>query len=79
MEFYIVVALLAVIIVLLVAVIFRQSKQSAAPSDVDLRSLAESIGNLSRSLGTEFERSRRENLATQRDTRLETARILDDC
>ncbi len=78
MEFYIVVALLAVIIVLLVAVIFRQSKQSAAPSDVDLRSLAESIGNLSRSLGTEFERSRRENLATQRDTRLETARILDD-
>lgn len=78
MENYIIIAMLAVVIVLLVIAIAKisKNKDSSAEQKIDL--LNSGVNELSRSLGTEFERSRRENQSTQRDMRLETSQTLKE-
>ena len=75
MESYIIIALLAAVIVLLVVLLVRQSRNSSAKR---IDSLNEGLSGLSKALGTEFERSRRETQVSQRDMRLETAQAMDD-
>ncbi|MBQ9849301.1 MAG: DNA recombination protein RmuC [Clostridia bacterium] len=75
MESYIIIALLAAVIVLLVVLLVRQSRNSSAKK---IDSLNEGLSGLSKALGTEFERSRRETQISQRDMRLETAQAMDD-
>lgn len=75
MESYIIIALLAAAIILLVILLVRQSKNNSAKR---IDSLNEGLSGLSKALGTEFERSRRETQVSQRDMRLETAQAMDD-
>lgn len=75
MENYIIIALLAAVIVLLVVLLVRQSRNSSTKR---IDSLNEGLSGLSKALGTEFERSRRETQISQRDMRLETAQAMDD-
>jgi len=75
LEFYIIIALLAAAIVLLVILLAKQNKSS---SEAAIKSLSEKTTELSRSLGAEFERNRRETQASQRDMRLETAQTLSE-
>lgn len=78
METYIIIALLVAIIILLVVLLIKQPKQKDSATEKKLDSLAESINTLSASLGTEFERIRREIQASQHDQRIETARTLEE-
>lgn len=75
MESYIIIALLAAVIILLVILLVRQSRNNSAKR---IDSLNEGLSGLSKALGTEFERSRRETQVSQRDMRLETAQAMDD-
>lgn len=75
MEFYIIIALLAAVIVLLALLIAKQGRNK---SEAAINSLSEKTTELSRSLGAEFERSRRETQSSQRDMRLETAQTLSE-
>ncbi len=75
MEYYIIIALLAVAVILLVVLLAKQGKDKNSAA---IDSLSEKTTELSRSLGAEFERSRRENQASQRDMRLETAQNLNE-
>ena len=78
METYIIIALLVAVIILLVVLLTKQPKQSNEASEKKIDALAESISSLSGSLGTEFERIRRELQASQHDQRIETARTLEE-
>ncbi len=78
METYIIIALLVAIIILLVVLLAKQSKQGDGTTEKKIDSLAEGLGTLSASLGTEFERIRREIQASQHDQRIETARTLEE-
>ncbi len=78
MESYIIIALLVAVIVLLIVAIAKISKSKNSLSEQKIDSISSGINELSRSLGTEFERSRRENQASQRDMRLETAQTLKE-
>lgn len=78
MESYIIIALLAAVIILLVVAIVKISKNKGTSADQKIDSLASGLNELSRSLGTEFERSRRENQTSQRDMRIETAQTLKE-
>ena len=78
MENYIIIALLVAVIVLLIIAIAKLSKNKDSSAEQKIDSLGAGINELSRSLGTEFERSRRENQSTQRDMRLETAQTLKE-
>lgn len=78
METYIIIALLVAIIILLVVLLIKQPKQKDSATEKKVDSLAESINTLSASLGTEFERIRREIQASQHDQRIETARTLEE-
>ncbi len=80
METYIVIiiALLVAVITLLAVLLLKQSKQSNGATEKKVDALAENLGTLSASLGTEFERIRRELQASQHDQRLETARTLEE-
>ncbi len=77
METYIVIALLAVVIVLLVVLLLKQgrSNNSAFENKIEgkLDSLSEKTTELSHSLGSEFERSRREMQSGQHNMRIETS------
>ena len=75
MESYIIIALLAAVIVLLVILLIRQGKNNSAKK---IESLGEGLSRLSKAIGTEFERNRRETQVSQRDLRLETAQAMDD-
>ncbi len=75
MEYYIIYALLAVITVLLIVLLARQGKDKNGSA---IATLNEKTGELSRTLGSEFERSRRENQTAQRDMRIETAQTLNE-
>ncbi len=77
MENIIIIAMLAVAIVLLVVLLAKQSKQKNTNSDSKIDALGAGLNELSRSIGAEFERSRRETQAGQRDLRLETAQNLN--
>ncbi len=82
METYIVIALLAVVIVLLVILLLKQGKSnnSAFENKVEgkLDSLSEKTTELSHSLGSEFERSRREMQSGQHNMRIETSARLTE-
>lgn len=78
MESYIIIAMLAAVIVLLIVLLAKQSKQNSGNADKKIDALGAGLNELSRSLGSEFERSRRETQASQRDMRLETAQTLNE-
>lgn len=68
---YIIAAMLAVAIVLLIVLLIKQGKAGSGKAE-------EKIDNLASTLGAEFERSRRESSEAQRDMRAETAKSLGD-
>lgn len=73
---YIIIALLAAAIILLVVLLAKQNGKNK--SDIKLDSVNEKVSELSRSLGSEFERSRREMQHSQSEMRSETARTLNE-
>ncbi len=75
---YIIIALLIAVIVLLVILLTKQPKKGNDETEKKIDTLTESISTLSSSLGTEFERIRRELQESQRDQRMETARTLEE-
>lgn len=77
MDFYILVALVAVIILLIVLII-RQGKDKSGETNRKIDAVAEKTAELSRSLGAEFERSRRESGEAQHNMRLETSARLSE-
>lgn len=68
---YIIAAMLAVAIVLLIVLLIKQGKAGSGKGE-------EKIDNLASTLGAEFERSRRESSEAQRDMRAETAKSLGE-
>lgn len=68
---YIIAAMLAVAIVLLIVLLIKQGKAGSGKAE-------EKIDNLASTLGAEFERSRRESSEAQRDMRAETVKSLGD-
>lgn len=68
---YIIAAMLAVAIVLLIVLLIKQGKAGSGKAE-------EKIDNLALTLGAEFERSRRESSEAQRDMRAETAKSLGE-
>ncbi len=68
---YIIAAMLAVAIVLLIVLLINQGKAGSGKAE-------EKIDNLASTLGAEFERSRRESSEAQRDMRAETAKSLGE-
>lgn len=68
---YIIAAMLAVDIVLLIVLLIKQGKAGSGKAE-------EKIDNLASTLGAEFERSRRESSEAQRDMRAETAKSLGE-
>ncbi len=76
MSFYITTGLLVAVIILLLVVISKIPKAENTSSEQKIDALSAEISKLSNSLGSEFERSRRENQSAQRDMRLETAQTL---
>ncbi|MBR5562018.1 MAG: DNA recombination protein RmuC [Clostridia bacterium] len=78
MEFYIIIAMLAVIVVLLAVLLVKQGKSNSDAVERKIDSAAEKVTGLSQSLGSEFERSRRETYSAQQAMRLETAKSLGE-
>lgn len=68
---YIIAAMLAVAIVLLIVLLIKQGKAGSGKAE-------EKIDNLASTLGAEFERSRRESSEAQRDMRAETTKSLGE-
>ena len=68
---YIIAAMLAVAIVLLIVLLIKQGKAGRGKAE-------EKIDNLASTLGAEFERSRRESSEAQRNMRAETAKSLGE-
>lgn len=68
---YIIAAMLAVAIVLLIVLLIKQGNAGSGKAE-------EKIDNLASTLGAEFERSRRESSEAQRDMRAETAKSLGE-
>ena len=75
---YIIIALLAAIIILLVVLLARQNKFSTSEIEHKIEGVNEKTSELSRSLGSEFELSRREMHSEQQAMRLETSKNLGD-
>lgn len=78
MEFYIIIAMLAAIVVLLSVLLIRQGKNKNELLEHKVDGISEKTAEFSRSLGTEFERSRREMHTAQQDMRLETSQKLNE-
>ena len=78
LEFYIIIAVLAVIVVLLTVLLVKQGKSNTDAVERKVDSAAEKVAGLSQSLGSEFERSRRETYSAQQAMRLETAKSLGE-
>ena len=75
---YIITAMLAAVIVLLIVLLAKSGKNNNAEIEHKLDGVSEKTAELSRSLGSEFERSRREMQSGQQAMRLETAKSLGD-
>ena len=78
MEFYIIIAMLAAIVVLLAVLLVKQGKSNTDAVERKIDSAAEKVTGLSQSLGSEFERNRRETYSAQQAMRLETAKSLGE-
>ena len=76
LESYIIIALLTITVILLIILLSKQSKNNGLEHKID--SVAEKASALSQSLGTEFERSRRETQSAQYNMRVETSRALSE-
>ena len=70
---YVIIAMLAAIIILLAVVIARQGKNKNGETDRRMDLLSEKTSQLTHSLGSEFERSRRESSESQHKMRIETS------
>ena len=70
---YVIIAMLAAIIILLAVVIARQGKNKNGETDRRMDLLSEKTSQLTHSLGSEFERSRREFSESQHKMRIETS------
>ncbi len=70
---YIIIAMLAAVIILLAVVIARQGKNKNNETDRKIDLLSEKTSQISHSLGSEFERSRRESSESQHKMRMETS------
>ena len=77
MENIIIITMLAAVIILLVILLAKQSKQKNDNSEKKIENLSSGLNELSKAIGAEFERNRRETQASQRDMRLETAQSLN--
>ncbi len=78
LEFYIIIAMLAAVIVLLAVLLVKQGKAKNENLERKVDSASEKITTLSQSLGSEFERSRREMQSAQQSMRLETSKSLGE-
>ena len=70
---YVIIAMLAAVIILLAVVIARQGKNKNGETDRRMDLLSEKTSQLTHSLGSEFERSRRESSESQHKMRIETS------
>ena len=73
-----IIAMLAVAIVLLIVLLIRQSGNKSGEIAHKIDSVSEKTTELSRSLGAEFERSRRETTENQHNMRVETSARLSE-
>ena len=78
LESYIFIALLLTVIILLITVLARQGKSRNPELSQKLDGVAEKTAGLSQTIGTEFERSRRETQSAQYNMRTETAKSLGE-
>ena len=76
LESYIIIALLAITVILLIILLSKQGKNNGLDHKID--AIAEKTNSLSQALGTEFERSRRESQSAQYNMRVETSRALGE-
>lgn len=77
-EKYLIIVLLIVIAAMLAAVLIRQKRSRNDGLEHKLDSISEKTTELSRSLGSEFERSRRETTENQHNMRVETSARLSE-
>ncbi|MBE6820859.1 MAG: DNA recombination protein RmuC [Ruminococcaceae bacterium] len=70
---YVIIAMLAAVIILLAVILVRQGKDKNEESNRKIDLLSEKTSQLSHSLGSEFERSRRESSESQHKMRMETS------
>ena len=75
---FLIVALLIAAIVLLLVLLLRQGKDKTGEITHKIDTVSEKTTELSRSLGAEFERSRRENTENQHNMRVETSARLSE-
>ena len=73
MEFYIIIAMLAAVIVLLAVLILRQGKNKVGSIEHKLDGISDKTSVLTQALGAEFERSRRETASNLHNMRIETS------
>ena len=78
MESYIIIFLLVAVIVLLIVLLAKQKGNGKNELPAKLDGVNEKVTELSRSLGSEFERSRREMQHSQSEMRNETARSMSE-
>lgn len=75
---FLIIALLVAVIVLLIVLLMRQGKNQNGEITHKIDGVAEKTTELSRSLGSEFERSRRETMESQHNMRVETSARLSE-
>lgn len=78
MEFYIIIAMLAAVIVLLAVLILRQGKNKVGSIEHKLDGISDKTSVLTQALGAEFERSRRETASNLHNMRIETSARLSE-
>ena len=76
LESYIIIAMLALVIILLTVLLAKQGKNKNTELEHKVDSTAEKVVSLTGTLGSEFERSRREMQGGQQAMRLETSKSL---
>ncbi len=78
MESYIIIFLLVAVIVLLIVLLAKQKGKDKSELPAKLDGVNEKVTELSRTLGSEFERSRREMQHSQSEMRNETTRTMNE-
>lgn len=78
MEFYIIIAMLTAVIVLLAVLILRQGKNKVGSIEHKLDGISDKTSVLTQALGAEFERSRRETASNLHNMRIETSARLSE-
>ena len=78
LSFYITVGLLTVIIIMLAVIIVRLNGSNNTAAENKIDSVSEKVTGLSQTLGSEFERSRRETASNLHNMRIETSARLSE-